>query len=73
MSIILAVVLYGCNLVSRIEGRRRSRKFENRVIIRIFGPKRKKVTGDWRQFRNYFHNLYSSRNIIMVIKSRRIR
>jgi hypothetical protein len=47
--------------------------FENRVLRRIFGPKRDEVTGDWRKLHNEeFHNLYSSPNIIRMIKSRRI-
>jgi hypothetical protein len=48
--------------------------FENRVLRRIFGPKRDEVTGDWRKLHNEeLHNLYSSPNIIRVIKSRRMR
>jgi hypothetical protein len=48
--------------------------FENRVLRRIFGPKRDEVTGDWRKLHNEeLHNLYSSPNIIRMIKSRRIR
>jgi hypothetical protein len=48
--------------------------FENRVLRRIFGPKRDDVTGDWRKLHNEeLHNLYSSSNIIRMIKSRRIR
>jgi hypothetical protein len=48
--------------------------FENRVLRRIFGPKREEVAGGWRRLHNEeFHNLYSSRNIIRVIKSRRMR
>jgi hypothetical protein len=47
--------------------------FENRVLRRIFGPKRD-VTGDWRKLHNEeLHNLYSSPNIIRMIKSRRVR
>jgi hypothetical protein len=47
--------------------------FENRVL-RISGPKRDEVTGDWRKLRNEeLHNLYSSPNIIRMIKSRRMR
>jgi hypothetical protein len=42
--------------------------FENRVLRRIFGPKRDEVTGEWRKL----HNLYSSPNIVRVIKSRRM-
>jgi hypothetical protein len=48
--------------------------FENRVLRRIFGPKREDVTGDWRKLHNEeLHNLYSSPNIIRLIKSRRMR
>jgi hypothetical protein len=47
--------------------------FENRVLRRIFGPRRDEVTGDWRKLHNdELHNLYSSPNIIRMIKSRRI-
>jgi hypothetical protein len=45
--------------------------FENRVLRRIFGPKRDEVTGEWRKVDNEeLHNLYSSPNIIRQIKSR---
>jgi hypothetical protein len=48
--------------------------FENRVLRRIFGPKRDEVTGDWRKLHNEeLHNLYSSPNIIRMIKSMRMR
>jgi hypothetical protein len=48
--------------------------FENRVLRRIFGPNRDEVTGDWRKLHNEeLHNLYSSSNIIRMIKSRRMR
>jgi hypothetical protein len=44
------------------------------VLRRIFGPKREDVTGDWRKLHNEeLHNLYSSLNIIRIIKSRRTR
>jgi hypothetical protein len=48
--------------------------FESRVLRRIFGPKKVEVTGAWKRLHNEeFHNLYSSSNIIGVIKSRRMR
>jgi hypothetical protein len=48
--------------------------FENRVLRRIFGPKRDEVTGGWRKLHNEeLHNLYSSSSIIRMIKSRRMR
>jgi hypothetical protein len=50
------------------------RVFENKVLMRIFGPKRDEVTGEWRRLHNNkLHALYSSPNIIRVIKSRRLR
>jgi hypothetical protein len=48
--------------------------FENRVLRRIYGPKRDKVTGDWRKLHNEeLHGLYSSPSIVRVIKARRMR
>jgi hypothetical protein len=74
-TIILPVVLYGCetwSLTPREE--KRLRVFENRVLRRIFGPKRDEATGEWRRLHNEeLNNLYSSPNIIRVIKSRRMR
>jgi hypothetical protein len=47
---------------------------ENRVLRRIFGPKRDEVMGEWRKLLNAeLHNLYSSPDIIRQIKSRRMR
>jgi hypothetical protein len=60
-------------LVSHIE-EHRLRVFENRVLVRIFGPKRDEVTGEWRRLHNEeLNDRYSSSNIIRVIKSRRMR
>jgi len=74
-TIILPVVLYGCETWSlTLREERRLRVFENRVLRRIFGPKRGEVTGEWRKLRNgKLNNLYSSPNIVRVIKSRRMR
>jgi hypothetical protein len=48
--------------------------FENRMLRRIFGPKREEVAGDWRRLHNEeLHNLYIPRNIIRMIKSTKIR
>jgi hypothetical protein len=53
---------------------RRLKVFENRVLRGIFGPKRDEVTGEWRKLHNEeLNNLYSSPNIVQVIKSRRMR
>jgi len=61
-------------LVAHIEGGIRLRVFENRVLRRIFGPKRAEVTGEWRKIRNVgLSYMYSSLNIVRVIKSRKIR
>jgi hypothetical protein len=52
----------------------RLRVFENRVLRRIFGPKRDEITGEWRRLHNKeLYALYSSPNIIRVMKSRRLR
>jgi hypothetical protein len=52
----------------------RLRVFQNRVLRRIFGLKREKVTGGWRKLHNEeLHNLYSLPSIIRMIKSRRVR
>jgi hypothetical protein len=52
----------------------RLRVFENRVLRRIFGPKRNEVTGEWRKLHNEEpRDLYSSPSIIRIIKSRRMR
>jgi hypothetical protein len=65
-TIILPVVLYGCEtwfLTLREE--HRPRVFENRVLRRIFGPKRDEVTREWRKLHNKeLHDLYSSPSII---------
>jgi len=70
-NIILPVVLYGYEtwwLTLREE--RRLRLLENRVLRRIFGPRRDKVTGEWRKLHNEeLNDLYASLNIVRVIKS----
>jgi len=54
--------------------KRRLRVFENMVLRRIFGPKRDEVTGEWRKLHNEeLNDLYSPRNIVRVIKPRRMR
>ena len=74
-TIILPVVLYGCDTWSlTLRDERRLRVFENRVLRRIFGPKRDEVTGEWRKLYNEkLNDLYSLPNIVRVVKSRRMR
>jgi len=69
----LPVVLYGCETWSlTLKEGRMMRVFENKVLRRIFGPKRDEVTGEWRKLHNEEHNdLYFPPNIVRVIKSRR--
>jgi sorting nexin-29 len=73
-TVILPVVLYGCETWSlTLREAHRLRVFEKRALRRIFGPKREEDKS-WRKLHNdELHNLYSSPNIIRVIKSRRIR
>jgi hypothetical protein len=53
---------------------RRLRVFENRMLRRIFGPKRDEVMGEWRKLHNEeLNGLYSLPNIVRLIKSRRLR
>jgi hypothetical protein len=75
MTIILPVVLYGCETwFLTLKEEHKLRVFEKRVLRRIFGPKRDRVTGGCRELHNEeLHNLYSSPSIIRIIKSRRMR
>jgi hypothetical protein len=74
-TIILPVVLYGSETWSlTLKEEHRLRVFENRVLRRIFGPKRDEVTGEWSKLHNEeLRDLYSSPSIITIIKSRRMR
>jgi len=71
-TIILPVVLYGCETWSlTLREERKLRVFENKVLRRIFGPRRDEVTGEWRRFHNEeLNDLYCLPNIVRVIKSR---
>ena len=74
---LLPVVLYGCETWSlTLREERRLRVLENRVLRRVFGPKRDELTEEWRKLR--VHNeelnaLYCSPNTVRVIKSRIMR
>jgi hypothetical protein len=73
--LILPVVLYGCETCSlTLREERRLRVFENKVLKRIFGPRRDELTGDWRRLHNEeINDLYCSPNIVQVIKWRIMR
>jgi hypothetical protein len=73
VTVILLVVLYGCETWSlTLWEEHRLRVFENRVLRKIFGAKREE-DGSWRKLHNdELHSLYSSPNIVRVIKSRRM-
>jgi hypothetical protein len=71
-TIILPEVVYGCETwLLTMREQRRLRVFQNRVMRRIFGPKRDDGTRAWRKLHNEeLNNLYSSHNTVRVIKSR---
>jgi hypothetical protein len=61
-------------LVFDSKGRTQTEVLENRLLRRIFGPKRDEVTGGWRKLHNEdLHNLYPLASIIIMIKSKRMR
>ena len=72
---ILPVVLYGCEILSlTVKKGRRLKVFENRVLRRIFAPKRDEVTKEWRKLHNEeLNDLYTSPKIVRVIKLRRMK
>ena len=74
-TIILPVVFYGCETWSlTVREEHRLRLFENRVLRRIFGPRREEVTAEWKKLHNEeLNDLYTSANIVRVIRSRRMR
>jgi hypothetical protein len=74
-TITLPLVLYGRDTLSfMLREEHRLRVFENRVLRRIFGPKKDEVTGGWRKLHNEeLHGLYSSPSIVRVIKAKRMR
>jgi len=72
-TIILPVVFYGCETWSlTLREERKLRVFEN-MVLTIVGPRRDEVTGEWSRLHNdELNDLYSSPNIVRVIKSRRM-
>ena len=74
-TIILPAVLYACETLSlMLREEHTMRVFQNRVLRRIFGPRRDEVTGEWRTLhKEELNDLYSSPNIVRGIKSRRMR
>jgi hypothetical protein len=68
------LLIYGCGTWSlTLREEHRLRVFENKVMRRIFGPKRDEVIGGWRKLHNEkLHKLYCSPSIIRMIKSRRM-
>jgi hypothetical protein len=69
------MVLYGCETWPlTLREKHRLRMFENRVLRRIFGPKRDEVIGEWRKLHNEeLRDLYSSPSITRIIKSKRMK
>ena len=71
----MPVVLYGCETwLLTLREKKKLRVFENMVLRRIFGPRRDEVSGEWRRLYNEeLNDLYSSPNIVRVIKTKRMR
>ena len=74
-TIILSVVLYGCETWSlTLREEHRLRVFENKVLMKRFGAKRDEITGEWRKLHNVeLHSLYFSPIIVRNLKSRPLR
>jgi len=69
-NVIMPVVLFGCETWSlTLREERKLRLFENKVLRRIFGPRRDEITWEWRRLHNEeLNDFYSSPNIVRVIK-----
>jgi hypothetical protein len=73
-TIILPVILYGCETWPLILLEKHRLRVSDNRVLRIFEQDRDEVTGDWRKLHNEeLHNLYSSPSVIIMIKSRRMR
>ena len=74
-TVILPVILYGCETWTlTLREEKRLRVFENKVLRKIFGPKRDEETGEWRRLHNTeLKDLYGKPDIIRKIKSHRLR
>jgi hypothetical protein len=73
-TIMLPVVLYGCEIGLTLREERRLRVLQNRVLKRILGPKRDEVTEEWRKLHEeQLRELYSLPSIVRTIKSRKMR
>ena len=74
MPVLSHVIVLASVLVYSPREERKLRVFEIMVLRRIFGPRRDEVTGEWRRLnKEELNDLYSSPNIVRVIKSRRMR
>jgi hypothetical protein len=73
--LVIPIVLYGCETWSlTLREEHKLKVFENRILRRIFGPRRVEVTGEWRRLHSEeLNNLYSSPDITRQVKPRRMR
>lgn len=74
-TVILPVILYGCESWSTtLADEHKLRVFENKVLRKIYGPKRDEMTGEWRRLHNEeLHGLYDSPDVVKIMKSKRLR